>query len=73
MVRWEYCELRLTLTESTTFIYSPRGYEERKSPHKDWPKTMLDLGNEGWELVSVVVSASGAHEYWYYFKRPLAS
>jgi hypothetical protein len=34
---------------------------------------MRDLGTEGWELVSVVISTTGKYEYWYYFKRPLES
>ena len=73
MTRWEYCEavwqpeqVALTLPvpdeEAVPTFY----------PAAQWPQVLATLGADGWELVGCTASPVGAHEYYFYFKRPLA-
>jgi hypothetical protein len=46
-------------------------YEEGYYSTTSIAKNLKNLGNEGWELVSVIVSPNGSNELLFYFKRQI--
>jgi len=56
----------------TSKVYSAKGHSQQEFGGKEWPNVLARMGGEGWELVSVMASPTGLHQYWYYFKRPLS-
>jgi hypothetical protein len=74
MTQWEYCELLWQPQEVTVTELRPDGdHQVRKFGSNDSPTVFARLGKEGWELTCCLCSPTGIHEYWYYFKRPVAS
>ncbi len=73
MARWEYCEVWWQPQGVLVNFFNLSGASEHRFPANQWPSTFARLGVEGWELVGMMSSPTGAHEYWYYFKRQLAS
>jgi hypothetical protein len=72
MVRWEYCEYYWQPGGVTVSEYRPDGqHVVRNFALEESTKAFACLGEEGWELTCAVASPAGAHEYWYYFKRPI--
>ncbi|MFQ5570641.1 MAG: hypothetical protein ACE5G0_13240 [Rhodothermales bacterium] len=68
VVKWEYCALRANINDGKKFLkYFAAG---KPSSIEDIHRTMAELGQEGWELVSLAqISQPDARVY--YFKRPL--
>lgn len=71
MTRWEYCEVWWQTQGVLVNFFTPNGTNEHRFPSNQWPSAFARLGAEGWELVSMMASPTGVHEYWYYFKRPM--
>ena len=72
MTRWEYCEAVWQPDQVVLTMPVPDEEPEPSSyPATQWPQVMAQLGSEGWELVGCTASPVGAHEYYFYFKRPL--
>ncbi len=69
MSRWEYAEVSWQPHQITLTFFTLQGANVHQTPPAQWPATLARLGLEGWELVSAIVSPTGVHEYWYYFKR----
>jgi hypothetical protein len=70
MTKWEHCVVEWQPHQCSLTIY---GKQPQVFSHVEWDSTFVRLGSEGWELVSTMASPTGVHEYWYYFKRPIAS
>ena len=71
MIRWEYCEAiwRPDVVELT--MPTPDEAPPAASyPTAQWLQVLAQLGVEGWEMTGVAPSATSAHEYFFYFKRP---
>jgi len=71
MTRWEYCEV--TWQPAQVTVTSIPAYGELQTdtyPTTEWPQLLAKLGEDGWEMVSCTSSPVGAHEYYFYFKRP---
>jgi hypothetical protein len=70
MDRWQYCELHWR-AEGVTVKECDAYGQHKLQDHAlaDFHTVLALLGSEGWELVSVLGSPKGVHEYWYYFKR----
>ena len=67
MTKWEYCEVQWhqqAVTVTRVGTKSPQATQSYNPA--EWHSVLARLGEEGWELVSVL-----APDYWYYFKRPL--
>lgn len=71
MNRWEYAEVTWTPQKVSLNFFTLQGTQQHVLPVSNWGATFAQLGREGWELVSAIVSPTGVHEYWYYFKRPV--
>jgi hypothetical protein len=74
MTRWEYQDVTWR-PDQLILTRCPAGGtpEVRTLDAQRWPELLARLGAEGWELVSCTASPVGVHEYYFYFKRPLAS
>lgn len=73
MTRWEYLEA--VWQPDQIIVTTPAlGYEPAVETYEaaDWYGLLAKFGNEGWQLVSCTGSPVGAHEYFFYFKRPTA-
>jgi hypothetical protein len=70
MTKWEHCVLEWQPHQCTLTVY---GQGAQVFPITDWESVFMQLGEDGWELVSTLASPTGIHEYWYYFKRPVVS
>jgi hypothetical protein len=71
MTRWEYCEV--TWQPEEVILTVPDPDEESTPtayPAEQWPQVLAQLGKDGWEMISCTASPVGAHEYYFYFKRP---
>ena len=71
MGNWHYCELHWQASGIVVSEGDRDGRHRRQEYQAS--ETLLALarlGAEGWELVSILASPKGIHEYWYYFKRP---
>lgn len=68
--QWEYCAIRANINDSKKFL---KIFAEGKpSAIEDVHKTMVQLGQEGWELVTLTqISQPDARVY--YFKRPVGA
>jgi hypothetical protein len=66
MQRWEYCVLILVNAGAGSAIYyHPTGESAERSDNI--PVKLAELGEQGWELVSVLPG----DQMLFYFKRPL--
>jgi len=76
MVQWEYAEVwyeqKMMAVRVVVNTFSLRGNNQQEHSGKEWGNVLARMGAEGWELVSVMASPTGTHQYWYYFKRPIA-
>jgi hypothetical protein len=71
MTRWEYADVTWQPDQVivTTVEDGDRPTTETY-PATEWPQLLAKLGYDGWEMVSCTASPVGAHEYYFYFKRP---
>jgi hypothetical protein len=70
---WEYCELVWKPEGISIIILNvSENQNVRNYDAKSFHKTIAQLGLDGWELTGVMSSPTGAHEYFYYFKRPIS-
>lgn len=76
MTQWEYAELWYEQKPASVRIllqvFSIRGQEQHEFAGHEWAGLLARMGGEGWELVGVLASPTGLHQYWYYFKRPIS-
>ena len=70
MTKWEHCVFEWQPHQCSLTFY---GKGTQVFPITEWEGVFVRLGADGWELVSTLASPMGIHEYWYYFKRPVAS
>jgi hypothetical protein len=74
MTQWQYCELLWQPQGVTVTEMSPDGdHQIQTFAAQESPTVFARLGADGWELTCAMASPTGIHEYWYYFKRPVAS
>jgi hypothetical protein len=72
MTRWEYCDITWQTTEVTVTRCEANGEPWAESfDTQTWPQLLAKLGDDGWEMVTALVSPAGGHEYFFYFKRPV--
>lgn len=69
MTRWEHCVLEWLPDQCSVTVF---GQEKEVHAIDEFEEVFARLGSEGWELAATLGSPTGVHEYWYYFKRPLA-
>jgi hypothetical protein len=73
MTRWAYCEAVWQPEQvSLTMPIADQEPVPTTYPSQQWPQVMALLGADGWELIACTSSPVGMHEYYFYFKRPLA-
>lgn len=76
MSQWEYSEVWYEQKpiggQVVVNVFSARGNSQQKHNLSDWAKVFAQKGASGWELVGVMASPTGTHQYWYYFKRPIS-
>jgi hypothetical protein len=65
MDRWEYCEL---VGGQVNFLGAAGLFADKSDAYSNPAKAWQDLGNDGWELVSVVAAKDG--QLHHFFKRP---
>jgi hypothetical protein len=72
MTRWEYCDATWQTDQViVTTVDADSQPMTENYPSVEWPQLLSKLGYDGWEMVSCTASPVGAHEYYFYFKRPL--
>ncbi|MBN1150545.1 hypothetical protein JXA84_04915 [candidate division WOR-3 bacterium] len=69
MSKWEYAEIWYQ-QKITVKVFSSKGHTHQEYEEVQWPDILSRMGEEGWEMVSVIGSPNGM-QYWYYFKRPV--
>ena len=69
MQRWEYCEVYWTSDGSVALFHRRNPRDRRKHEAPDPEALVAELGEDGWELVSVGATPDDDEERWI-FKRP---
>ncbi len=73
--RWQYCQIELGANNTGVLkqFFADRAPVETEL-HQNWPAMLAKLGEQGWELVSVVAHEGGLGRrgLTYVFKRTLA-
>lgn len=72
MTKWDYAEAAWQPSGVRVTFFSAQGDQVHTFAPAQWGGVLARLGGDGWELVSVMASPTGIHEYWYYFKKPQA-
>ncbi len=70
--KWQYCQIEV----GTNNIGTLRQFFADRDPvqtdlHVTWPSMIAKLGEQGWELVSLLPGAAGRNSGIYVFKRPM--